>query len=358
MERMLYHFLKNLPQAGGHHEYVLFVDQPLNVVESLGVPFRVVVEPIKFKLIQKIFDYWMIIQLRKHIKKHEIDVFFAPTIKFPFASIPRYTTLHDMAWYFFPSGYTFRERIKSWLWFHLCTHYSAGIVTFANNTLHDLRKLRPKCPVPIRVIPEGVDPMFRQLPPNQRSIEILDQLGVCKPYILAVSSLMPRKNFSALIRVYAQLVKHHSIPHQLALVGQPQWRSERLYSQVSSFGLESRVCCTGYISDEQLVQLYNQATLFVYPSIYEGFGLPVLEAMACGVPVVTSNTTSLKEVAGEAAILIDPHDETDLSNGMLRGLNDQDLRASLIHSGFARTREFSWEMMTQQICQFITGAHA
>jgi len=131
------------------------------------------------------------------------------------------------------------------------------------------------------------------------------------------------------------------------------WRAGELVALASRLGIQDRISFAGFVSDDDLVQLYNQAALFVYPSKYEGFGLPVLEAMACGVPVVTSRCSSLPEVAGNAAILIDPNSEDDLLLGILSGLNNQSLRSQLIRDGFQRTTLFSWEAMTRRICRFI-----
>ena len=193
------------------------------------------------------------------------------------------------------------------------------------------------------------------MPPDLICSEGVSQLGIAPPFILSVCSLEPRKNLDGLLRAFAALVQREGIPHQLVLVGQPKWRSGRLWEQVEALELEGRVCFTGYISDELLVQLFNQAAVFVYPSKYEGFGLPILEAMACAVPVVTSTGGALAEVAANAAILVDPESETALAEAMLKGLRDRVLRQRLVRAGLERAQLFSWQQMTRRICQFISN---
>ncbi len=216
-----------------------------------------------------------------------------------------------------------------------------------------MRRIHPQCDRPMRVVPEGVDPMFRQLGPTERHTEALRRLGITTPYILSVCSLVPRKNIDGLLRAFALM--QHAAPKgcRLVLVGRSGWRAQQLHALVQALGLESKVCFTGYLPDADLVQLYNQASLFVYPSKYEGFGLPPLEAMACGVPVVTSNRSATAEVAQDAAILINPDSDADLAAGMQRGLCDELLRRRLVVAGLQRAALYSWPAMASEITAFI-----
>lgn len=353
VERMVSEFISALATCGDRHRYVLFVDRPLDHAQRAQLPHAVAVESVRFPRLQKFFDVWLAFQLRKPIRELGIDLFYSPNTKLPIAPVRRYTTVHGLEWYFYPAGYRLHHRLKQWFWFQLCTRWSAGIVTFASNTLTDIRKVRPRCKTPVCVVPEGVGAGFQHLAVHQRSPETLARCGVRTPFILSVCSLEPRKNLATLLRAFATGVRQHGLSHQLVLVGQPMWRAGELVALASRLGIQDRISFAGFVSDDDLVQLYNQAALFVYPSKYEGFGLPVLEAMACGVPVVTSRCSSLPEVAGNAAILIDPNSEDDLLLGILSGLNNQSLRSQLIRDGFQRTTLFSWEAMTRRICRFI-----
>jgi glycosyltransferase involved in cell wall biosynthesis len=160
-------------------------------------------------------------------------------------------------------------------------------------------------------------------------------------FILAVGNLQPRKNLIRLVRAFAS-IRADLNRCQLVIVGKAQWQSSEVYSLVESLGLEEDVIFTGYVPDDDLRLLYNLATVFVYPSLYEGFGLPILEAMACGTPVIASRVASMPEVAGNAAILIDPYQEREIAGAIRRVVTDVSLAESLSRRGLAHAKQFSW----------------
>lgn len=161
------------------------------------------------------------------------------------------------------------------------------------------------------------------------------------PYILNVGTLEPRKNLDGLIRAFAR-AKQGGMPHALVITGAKGWGESRLAPLIKELGVSASVIFTGFVDDEDLPHLYQGADFFVYPSLYEGFGLPVLEAMACGTPVITSATSSLPEVAGEAALLIEPRSEAELSAAIMRLAGDPDLRQAMGAKGLLQAGRFSW----------------
>ena len=173
-------------------------------------------------------------------------------------------------------------------------------------------------------------------------------MGVRFPYVLGVGNLQPRKNLLRLVEAFSRLKRNTGLPHQLVLVGRAKWKESDLFDAIRKAGVESHVLFPGYLPDEDLVTLYAHADMFVYPSLYEGFGLPVLEAMACGVPVVTSNVTSIPEVAGDAAVLVDPLDVAALTGAIGRVLSDEALRRALREKGPRRAAHFSWKQTALQ----------
>jgi glycosyltransferase involved in cell wall biosynthesis len=180
------------------------------------------------------------------------------------------------------------------------------------------------------------------------SAPALARAGVAPPYILYVGSLEPRKNLLRLLEAY-RLVREWSPRWGLVIVGaRNAWKSTPVAAAVERYGLQDNVTFTGYVPDEDLPALYNGAGLFCFPSLYEGFGLPVLEAMACGAPVVTSNTSSLPEVAGEAALLVDPYDVEAIAAAMQRVLSEPELAEDLRRRGLARAAEFTWERTARE----------
>ena len=161
-------------------------------------------------------------------------------------------------------------------------------------------------------------------------------------YLLSVGSLEPGKNRQRLIRAYARL-RERGLESPLVIVGQPAWEYEAEYELVSRRGLSEHVTFLGYVPDEDMPALYSGASVFAFPSLYEGFGLPVLEAMACGAPVVTSQGSATQEVAGDAALLVDPRDTSAIEHAIDQLISNRWLRSDLRSRGFERAKKFTWE---------------
>jgi glycosyltransferase involved in cell wall biosynthesis len=175
------------------------------------------------------------------------------------------------------------------------------------------------------------------------------------PYILFVGTVEPRKNLVTLVRAFAAVVK--DFPHLLVLAGARGWMSEPVFAEIERQGLKDRVVHLGYVPAEDLPALMSGAEVFVYPSLGEGFGLPPLEAMACGVPVVCSNAPALPEVVGDAAILVPPTDVAALEEAIMHLLSDPDLKATLRQKGLQRSRQFSWHETARLTISAFEQAH-
>ena len=205
----------------------------------------------------------------------------------------------------------------------------------------------------IVVICPGVDPRFAPQPEGGRAEAVLRRYGIRRPYILGLGTLQPRKNFPRLIRAYGDLKSTHHLPHQLVIGGGNGWLYEGIGETINELGLREDVLLPGFVADEDLPVLYSAAEVFAFPSLYEGFGIPVLEAMACGTPVVTSSTSSLPEVAGDAALLVPPEDTDALADALWRLLEDGALRDQLRSRGLERARLFTWRSAAQSLlCAF------
>jgi len=192
----------------------------------------------------------------------------------------------------------------------------------------------------VHVTYPGVGPEFAPLTPEARPA-FQSRSGV-GPYIYYQGTLEPRKQLLTLVEAYRHLREQGWLTHKLVLGGAPGWGYQRIYAAVEQCGLQDYVVFLGYVSPTDSPNWYAAADLFVYPSAYEGFGLPPLEAMASGTPVITANTSSLPEVVGEAGVMVPPGDALALMQAMLRLLNDPALRASLAAAGLARSRQFTW----------------
>jgi glycosyltransferase involved in cell wall biosynthesis len=176
------------------------------------------------------------------------------------------------------------------------------------------------------------------------------------PYFLFVGTIQPRKNLIRLITAYAKFLSviHNLHPIPIVLVGSKGWLSEEIYALPKKLGIENQVKFLGYVPDDKLPPLYCGAKALLLPSLFEGFGLPILEAMACGCPVLTSRTSSMPEVAGKAALLVNPYSIEDISQGIIALATNHKLRAKLIHLGFEQIKKFSWEKCAQETLQILT----
>jgi glycosyltransferase involved in cell wall biosynthesis len=209
-------------------------------------------------------------------------------------------------------------------------------------TRQDVIDLLDIAPERVQVVYPGVEPHFRPVE-GQALLALREHYHLERPYILGVSTLEPRKNFTGLVEAFAFLRSRRDLPHELVIAGGKGWLYEPIFARVRELGLTDQVRFLGHVPDNDLPGLYSASACFAYPSFYEGFGIPVLEAMACGAPVVVSGTSSLPEAAGSAALLVDPYDVESLVDGLERVLFDQELRADLRAAGFAQVRQFTWE---------------
>jgi len=222
------------------------------------------------------------------------------------------------------------------------------VLADSRNTKSDLIELLNVPVDKVRVVYAGVEPRFHPL-----GSDVLEgaraRYGLPEHFILTVGTLQPRKNYVRLMDAFALLCRATSCPHRLMIVGGEGWMYERIYQRAEQPDITNRVIFKGFVEDEALPVLYNLADLFVFPSLYEGFGLPPLEAMACGTPVIASDVSSLPEVVGEAALLVDPLDVEAIAEAMRAGLFDQGLRDKMIGKGLERARQFTWARAAQSL---------
>ena len=210
-------------------------------------------------------------------------------------------------------------------------------------------------PSRIVVTPLAADERFRPQPPEVIA-KVRERYGLQRPYLLFVGTIEPRKNLPTLLKAFAPLT--NSLPHRLVLVGAKGWGWEQVAGEIERLGLKGRVMCTEYVPDEDLPALMNGADLFVYPSLGEGFGLPPLEAMACGTPVLCSDAPALPEVVGDAALTLPPTEVAAWTETLHRVLRDEGLRETLRRKGLERARQFSWEETARRTLHAFEAAAA
>ncbi len=194
----------------------------------------------------------------------------------------------------------------------------------------------------ITVIPCGAGPQYRRVTDQALLDETRNRFGLTQPFILSVGTLEPRKNHLGLIRAFAEVLQAYHSPVVLAIAGGKGWMYEETQRVVAELKLENRVRFLGRVSESELIALYSMADIFAFPSFFEGFGIPPLEAMACGAPVITSNTSSLPEAAGDAALLVNPYDISAIAQALTRLLEDETLRAELRQKGYKQVQRYTW----------------
>src|SRR4030043_1265355 len=253
-------------------------------------------------------------------------------------------TIHDLAFIRFPE-FNFDWFIKKYTGeVKKNARISKKIIADSESTRNDIVNFLEVNPAKVEVVYLAADNKFRKLTEKEKNIYVLKKYQIDKKYILSVGTIEPRKNFAALIRTFNNIKKTKiGSDYKLVIVGRTGWKSEATYKEKENSPYSDDILFTGRVADQDLIQLYNWAELFVYPSLFEGFGLPPLEAMSCGLPVIAVETSSLKEVIGDAGILVTADDESKLENQILRILENETLREELQSKSLVQAKKFKWE---------------
>lgn len=299
---------------------------------------------------------WDLIFVGLESRSHRLDLFIGPSFTIPLtASCPLVVVIYDITLKRAPMP----DRRLSSLFFRIFQLYillpivmrrAKAVVTLSESTQQDLIKEYHTPVKKIYIIPPGVGEEFQQLKDTSRIDEVLRRLGIHHSYILCPSALMPRKNQLVLVEAFAYLQDFQPGNYQLVILGSGEAGYLRqVRKRIEYFGLENKVLILPFVSEENLVTLYNGASLCVYPCVYDGFSLPALEAMACGTPVIAANTSSIPEVVGKAGILVDPYKVDEMAEAMYRVLTDQNLQKVLLSKGLDRAKKFSWRKAAEKI---------
>lgn len=272
------------------------------------------------------------------------DVFFSPFHAVPPRQMGKLVCVfHDVAFFAHPEFSTEENRAFCAQQIDLARRRADLIVTVSEFSRREILRYVDVPESRVRAIHEAADPRYRKIPGARVPDRLAAAIG-SEPFTLFVGSVEPRKNLATLVRAWARAVAQKAVPGKLVIAGGSGWKNSDVYAAVERQGLQDRVTFTGFVSDAELVALYNTARMFVYPTIYEGFGLPVIEAMACGTPVVTTRVASIPEVGGDAVCYVaDPHDDEALAAAMIRMHGDAAERDRLAAAGLARAATFSWD---------------
>ena len=292
------------------------------------------------------FQLWFQMQLPLRLRKDRVDIFHGLFYRLPlFMGVPGVITVHDLSGYLMPEVHHVKTHVLNLL-YPIFVARAARIIAVSRFTANELRDNFPNSPEKTTVIHEAPPDEYAPVEDPALLSEAAEKYRLPEKFILFLGTLEPRKNLTRLIEAYSSIC--HSIPHELVLAGAMGWKNRSLNDLLETNSLKDRIHLTGYVDSEDIPALFSLAEFSVYPSLYEGFGLPVLESMACGTPVLTSSVSSLPEVSGGAALLADPLSTESIAEGLRNLALSDDLREDLRRKGFARAAEFSWEKAARE----------
>lgn len=299
--------------------------------------------------------YWDQLIVPAIAERHRVDVLFNPFLSVPIRGrFKKVMILHNIEYHTIPSVYHWKLYAR---WFFLekvILPRADRVISISNAMTRDMARVGKYPMERIHTVYHGVSEKFRVIRDADKLRAAKEEYELPERFILFVGHLYPQKNFANLVRALRMIAE--KIPHALVVVGRPRWKYEDDLDLIARLGLRDRIHFLYCVPNDDLPAIYNLAGCFVYPSLYEAFGLAQLEAMACSCPVVGARAGAIPEVAGDAAVLFDPHDPADIGAAILNVLEDEPLRRALITRGLARVKEFTWERSARETLSVLEEA--
>lgn len=335
-----YYLIKHLLQLDKKNEYILFFDYRVTKTAEFKQK-NVLVKYFPFSEYKKFLPFsYSHMLISAFLARAKLDIYHSPANVIPYTySGPSVITVHDLAIYKHPEWFPGGQKFSTRFLLPKSLHKAKKIIAVSEATKRDIMRLFKISSAKIQVIYEGV---FREK--SKVSFDTLKRkYGLADNYILFLGTIEPRKNLVGLISVYAELIKQKRFSsYQLVLAGAKGWKEGEVFKTIRRLKLEDKVRYLGYVAHQDKIGLLANATVFIFPSYYEGFGLPILEAMEMGTPVITSNTSSIPEVAEGAALLINPNQEKEIIKALVKLLGSASWRKKLSQSGIKKAKQFSW----------------
>jgi len=340
-----YNLVKNLIKIDNNNEYHIlaypFLCNELKSIAGNNFSFHEIKEKY-FRLLR------LPIKVSLLAAKHKFDIFhctyhIGPILK----NCKLIITIYDLVSYIFPEMFKLKHCFIYNIMYPFLIKKGDIIIAISDNTKKDLINIFKIKEEKIKVTYVGIDNSYCVIKDKESIKTILKKYNIVQPYILYVGTIEPRKNLVRLVYAFNKFKKQKT-EHKLVIVGKKGWLYEELFKTVENTEYKKDIIFTGYVSVKDLIHIYNGADLFIYPSLYEGFGIPPLEAMACGIPVISSNTSSIPEVLGNAALLINPYNVREFVDGMNNLIFNKELRQKYIQEGFNKIKEYSWEKIAER----------
>jgi glycosyltransferase involved in cell wall biosynthesis len=337
----LYNILKNAPNEKCKNFYLINYEK-----NNLFLELNKIIIKNPFEKITKNFLWCQTLPMKNEL--NELDIIHNPyQLPTVFNFKQKYIiSVLDLIQILFPKEIKKSVYVSQKIMLSKSIKSADKIISISHHTKQDIIKHFKIPEDKIKVIHLAANENYELLKEDEINT-IKQRYNLNYPFILYVGTLEPRKNIPTLLKALYKL-KKQGINHKLVITGKKGWKYKNIFETIEKLNLQKDVIFTGYVPDEDLPALYNAADLFVYPSIYEGFGLPPLEAMQCGTPVITSNTSSLPEVVGDAGIMVNPYDVDELANKMYEVLTNDGLREELSKKGLERAKLFSWKKCAEE----------
>lgn len=282
-------------------------------------------------------------------RKVNADIIFSTKFSVPlFSRAKSMLVLHGSEWYVHPEFYSRLDILYNRLLFPVYCNKASAISSVSQTSANDIMKFLDLPPGKVHVIHSAIAGHFRRVTDSGELSRCKERYTLPDNYILFVGKIYPGKNFGNIVRAFKQLKDRFGPDLKLVSVGDMRWDYQPELTLVKELGLEDDIVFTGWVDQDDLPAIYTLARLFLFPSFYEGFGIPILEAMACGCPVVTASTGASPEIAGSAALLADPNDPRDIADKVAAVLADKELSARLVDRGLARVKDFSWNRAAEK----------
>lgn len=341
---------------GGNESYATNLIEALATIDSVNEYTLYVTRPEAVRKFSQRWPNFVVRQTRPHtpliripltlsaeLRKNPVDVLHVQFTAPPFAPCPVVVSIHDLSFEHLPETFKRRSRAQLRLTVRRSARKATHILALSEHARSDIVATYGIPPDRVTAIPLAAADRFEPVVDERELQRVRHTYGIAGDYILTVGSIQPRKNLGRLIAAYARLRTDAKVGGpQLVIVGRQAWLVGETLRAIRDSGFSDSIILTGYVPDDDLPALYSGARCFVYPSFFEGFGLPPLEAMKCGVPVIAGNRTSLVEVVGDAGILVDPLDPQAIASGLSQVLGDEELREELGSRGLERSRLFNW----------------
>ena len=326
-------------QEGPEHEYVLLLPPGTeSILQGGNANIRKIATTVKYYSIREQFV------LPGLLRENGVEIFHSPHFLIPLIRpCPTVVTIHDLIYITCKEDLpSFAGRLYYKWMMEAAARLCRSIITDSEYSKTDIVRHLGVDPRQVAVIYPGIDPQFRPVRDEVKLAKVREKYGIKSDYVLYTGIYKPRKNHAALLRAFENFLQT-GVAVQLVFAGPADGSEVGLRRLASEFGITDQVVFAGFVSDEDLPALYSSARIYACPSLYEGFGFTVLEAMTCGTPVVCTRETSLPEVAGQGALYADPRQRDEFALALHRAFTDEDLRRQLIASGFANVKRFSWQ---------------